>query len=439
MKKFNKYRLPITKYRALLCIALLLIFLTGCEKKETVIELGVFAGSNWNVPNGNTYQIVDNAIARFEKEHPGVKVVYKSGIMKEDYSEWLAERLLEEKAPDVFLVLSDDFNTLSSIGAMKNLDKLISKDADFHSEGYYQVSYDYGRYGNHQYALPYESVPTMMFINKTMLEKEGIELPENNWNWEDFYDICKAVTKDTDGDGTIDQFGEYGYTWKNAAITNGVNIFNKDGTECVLNDPKMTETVEFLKKLEQLNQGYKVSSMNFDLGKVAFRPMLFSEYITYTPYPWRIKKYSDFEWECISLPAGPHGDNVSELNTLLVGMNERTNDEELSWQLLKMLTYDTRTQMDIFHYSQGVSILKKVTESEEAIKELNRDTPGDSELNMAFLSEAMKNSVVTPKFRKYEEALSIIDLGINDAIESTDNLNVSLIRLQKEVNRYLEN
>lgn len=41
------------------------------------------------------------------------------------------------KEPNTFMVLSDDFNVLSSTGALKNLDKLIKNDKDFNNSKYY--------------------------------------------------------------------------------------------------------------------------------------------------------------------------------------------------------------------------------------------------------------------------------------------------------------
>ena len=51
----------------------------------------------------------------------------------------------------------------------------------------------------------------MMFVNKTLLTQEGIEVPEEDWTWNDLYRICQKVTKDSNGDGIIDQFGIYNY------------------------------------------------------------------------------------------------------------------------------------------------------------------------------------------------------------------------------------
>ena len=68
------------------------------------------------------------SIKKFEKKYPNVHVEYKSGIIKDDYSSWLANEITKGTTPDVFMVLPDDFNTLSSIGILKNLDRLIKEE-----------------------------------------------------------------------------------------------------------------------------------------------------------------------------------------------------------------------------------------------------------------------------------------------------------------------
>ena len=60
------------------------------------------------------------------------------------------------------LVLPEDFSTFSSVGVLKNLDSYIRDDSSFDKTSYYKASYDAGAYKQHQYALPYESVPTLM-------------------------------------------------------------------------------------------------------------------------------------------------------------------------------------------------------------------------------------------------------------------------------------
>ena len=69
----------------------------------------------------------------------------------------------------------------------------------------------------------------------------------------------------------MDQFGSTEYTWKEALAANGGSLFQ--GGMLKLTAPEVKESLTFLQKLEELNKNYKVSSKDFDQGKVAFYPM----------------------------------------------------------------------------------------------------------------------------------------------------------------------
>lgn len=407
--------------------------------QTVVLRIGIFAGSNWDVPNGSGYKLIDTAIARFEKEHPNVKIEYTSGILKEDYSSWLADQIIEGNEPDVFIVLGDDFNTLSSVGALKDLTGLIEDDKNFDINNYYGSVLKIGQYEGNQYALPYESNPKLMFVNKTLLEKEGIPMPKNDWTLDDFYDICKKVTKDSDGDGIIDQYGCYNFTWIDAINGYNLQLFNEDGTACYLNRDEVKEALTFMKNLNELNQGYNVKANDFDKGKIVFAPMPFSQYRAYKPYPWSIKKYSTFEWDCVRMPVAKNKKHVSEVSSLLMAISSRTTHSKEAWEFLKMLTYNEQSQKDLFQYSQGVSSLKSVIRSDEVNDLLNKDKLQESQVNMNLLDDVMENAVTAGQFKKYDTALSIMDRNIREIIQDNDDLDMSLIDLQKEVNNYLRN
>lgn len=407
--------------------------------KDEVITVGVFSDSYWEVQNGYSYQILEDAIALFEEEHPGVKVEYVSGILKEDYPEWLSEQLILGTAPDVFLLFGENFSDLAEIGALKNLNGLMEKDKDFPVEAFYPSAFACGRYKEKQYALPYECAPRLMFVNKTILDAEGIAIPEEDWTWDDFYEICKAVTKDLDGNGTPDQFGVVGYTWSEAFDSNGVKLFDEQGSECYLTDSKVREAILFMERLEGLHNGYQVTSRDFDQGKVAFQPMLFSEYRAYKPYPLSIKKYSGFDWECTSMPAGVSGDNRSSLDTLMLAMNENTSHTQAAWEFMKLLSADERIQEEIFDYSEGVSVLKKVTESDKTLELLIDSSGENSRFNLETLSDAVDHAVVVPRFRDYEEAIAEVDKAVKDIMDGNANISTQQIIWNREINTFLKN
>lgn len=419
---------------AIISIALSTVFIFDqISAKDKSITIGFFVGSNWDVPNSESYTIIEDVIKRYEKKFPHVKVKYISGIQKDDYSEWLSKEVLKGEAPDVFFVLSDDFTSFSQVGLLQNLNTYIQQDKDFSKDAYYPSSYQAGVVDETTYALPYESVPNLVFVNKTLLEKEGIDLPTNNWTWDDFYNICKQVTKDTDGDGKVDQFGVYGYSWKEALFSNGASLFNDEGTKAFINSEKSIESFKFVRELSTLNENATVTAQSFDEGNVAFCLMQFSQYRAYMPYPWRVKKYSNFDWDCIMLPSGPNGSNISEVDTLLLGMNASSSNKEEAWELLKMLSHDVTTQLNIFKYSQGVSVLKEVTQSDEAMNILLKDTPGSSLFEMRILDEVMENGKSQDRFKKYNTLLSLIDNELYRIIYSESDLMTEIISLQRKV------
>lgn len=199
---------------------------------------------------------------------------------------------MQEKQPDVFIAPEDDFNLLSSTGALAKLDESISTSFDYSI--FYESSYKAGSYNNTQYALPFESNPTMMCINIDLLEKEGIPIPASGWTLEEFYNICKQVTKDTDNDGMIDQYGCTGYTWQQAVAAYDGDLFNEAGTKAYFDSEEVKNALLMINKLKALSGNYEVTSQDFDEGKVAFLPMTLAEYRTYQPYPYHVAKYSTF-------------------------------------------------------------------------------------------------------------------------------------------------
>lgn len=435
--KLNKKNMAVL-VAALLCIAGLVIYGQNIRRPQ-VLEFGMFGDSYWEVANADGYVIIDKAIKKFEKLHPEIKIHYYSGIPKDDYEEWLARKILKGDAPDVFMILSEDFSHMVSLGFLENLDKKIQEDKSVEIRDYYETSLEAGKIDDRQYALPYETVPTLMFVNKTLLEKEGIPVPDADWSWDDLYRICKKVTKDLDGDGRLDQFGTYNYGWLEALYSNDGKIFDPQGKKCYLTSERTEESVRFIQRINELYQGEKVTRETFDAGNVAFMPLSFAEYRTYKTYPYKIKKYSDFQWDCITLPAGSMGDNISRVDSLLIGISSESRQKDMAWEFLKMLTNDREIQMELFRYSQGASVLKEVTNSKEAEEILKKDTEkSDKIIDHNLLNQVIMNGRVVKEFPKYKEAMALAEGEVSKLYDSSTNVESALKITQRMVTNLLE-
>ena len=425
-------RKQLCRWTAALLMLMTCLGLAGCTGiGKTVLTIGVYSGSYWNTPNGNCYEILDEAISLFEQDHPGVKVEYVSGIPAGDYSEWLAGQIMMGTEPDLYFVLPEDFDLLVSSGALAQLDERIAADPGFDKGVYYEPCLRSGQFEGKQYALPHESVPTIMFVNKTLLEVNGIPMPDNDWTWEDFYSICQQVTH-------VDshQYGVYGYTWLDAMFSNGASLFSEDGRSCFLSGEKVLESIQFSKRLMDLNGGYNVSSRDFDEGRVAFCPLLYSEYRAYQPYPWRVKKYSAFEWDCVTMPAGASGANVSELHTMMLGISARTRHEDLAWEFCKLLSIDEDVQRKLYTHSHGISPLSAVAEDPELLQQIHHDIPEGIGFSPEMIHQIMSNAVVAPKFQKYSQATSMAESAIQEA--ASNQLGQSgMLLAESEINFFL--
>lgn len=98
-----------------------------------------------------------------------------------------------------------------------------------------------------------------MYYNKDLFDDAQIPYPDKDWTLDDYFDAIQKLTKDTDGDGVVDQWGttstHYQAIWGYMFQANGGNLI-KDG-QVVVNSP---ENLELLTKYNDAYQnGYVVS------------------------------------------------------------------------------------------------------------------------------------------------------------------------------------
>ena len=422
-----KWRLRHLVVLVLVLVSGILSFALWSSSHEKVLRIGVYAGSSWDVPNSRENKVLDTLIKKFEKTHPHVKVIYESGIPKKDYADWLAEQVLKGEQPDLFMVPENDFSMLASAGALKSLDTLLTDDE---RTAFYPVAYEAGQYQGVSYAFPVESNPIMMCVNKDLLEKEGISIPESGWTLADFYEICKKVTKDTNGDGVVDQYGITDYTWQQALIAYGGHLTDKSGIN--VDSPEMHQALAFMSKLDMLSQHYKVTSHDFDEGRVAFYPMSLAQYRTYKPYPYHVAKYSSFSWTCIPMPTANSKVMGTQVKTSLFGMSSNTKQEKLAWEFMLLLSQDKESQQTLFEKSQGTSVLPSVVKSQQTKQILQADDFGLDSLTSERLDSMMERSIIDIGQEVDRQTLERLDYLIKEALGNQE-IDSALPSIQKEI------
>ncbi|PKM54209.1 MAG: hypothetical protein CVV00_09115 [Firmicutes bacterium HGW-Firmicutes-5] len=429
----------ITKKRVIALVVIIYIilgifFVQGLKSdKKTIVQIGIYSGNEWGVPQIDVYRIYDEAIKLFEKENPGVTVEYRSGTLMEDYSEWLAQKILNGDEPDVFIVLGEDFDTLSSIGMLEPLDAYMKSDSSFHPEAFYKKGIEAGIYDGYQYAMPFQIVPTFMIVNETLLKENNLTVPDMDWTLDEFLRMTEALTKDTNQDGINDQYGVMGYGWENTYYAAKGTFEAGDKAIDVYDEEKLKKAIEVSKALYTQNSGQIVPPYAFDQGLVGFKTFSLAEFRAYKPYPYKVKKYSDFIWEPISFPSVDHNTSIGKLYTVQWGMSSRSKNKDLAWEFIKFMSNNDEVQQMVWDYTY--TLPTKISVSNKASA---RDEILSNVLDAAFLESVIDQSVIEPTFKKYQKLIESMDIRIKVNIMDDKSMQEIIRSVREEADSILE-
>ncbi len=433
-----------SQFRKLLFLLLAGFLISGIylyvhsRNRTVVLEMAVYSGNSWGIPQAFVYSVYDRAVEMYlsRPENSNIKIKLITGTMYNHYSEWMAQRVLKGREPDLFLLVEEDINTYASIGLLQNLDAYIDRDKTFPKESYYPRALDAGIFNGGQYSLPLSVVPSFLAVNKTLLSENQIEIDRESWNWDQFYEICRKLTRDDDGNGEPESYGVYGYDWHQAFYTNDDFLFYPDNPRIGFDSTRMEQTLNHLKKMHRLNQGRIVTEEDFEAGRVGFKNFNFSEYKVYGTYPYRILKYENFEWDAIPLPAGPGGKSSSKLYTLQVGMSSRSHHKDAAFDFLKYLTSDEEFQQEIWNKTNTLPANRDVVNAiynsgDSNLKEMNL-------LSYPLLTSLIQNSYLDPDFKWYSSMDDFIGQRIFQIVVQDLDTEKGIKELKKDIEKILK-
>ena len=394
-----------------LIILAIIISIVVYRNKTIVLEVSLYSGNSWGVPQNFAYAIYDRALQMFEERYKeeGYRIKLRTGTMYKDYSEWFAQLVLKGKESDIFLILEEDFNTYAAIGLLENLDPYIKK-STFNSDSFFSNALEAGQYQGSQYSVPIGIVPSFLIVNKDLLRSLDLQIDQDNWDWDQFYSLCEAITEDLDNDGSPDRFGVEGYDWHHAFYTNDSTLFNEQNTQAQFSDDRMIELLDFLKRLHALNQGVLVRDGSFEKGKVGFKTFNLSEFRVYGSYPYKVLRYNQFDWDVLPFPKGPNGTSKSKLYTVQMAMSSRSRNKNEAFKFLEFISSDEAFQYEIWNYSNMLPINRNVFELLYDSDIMQRD--GLQSLDREFIESIIAHSYIDPNFKKYP----VIDENITQRI-----------------------
>jgi multiple sugar transport system substrate-binding protein len=146
-------------------------------------------------------RLLKSVVQDFEVQHPTIKVKYE--VIADQYMDVIKTRLVGEAAPDVFYLDALEAPFLMSQDVLEPLDGYIKPEFDL--PDFEETLLNTFKAKNSIYGLPKDYSTLALFYNKKAFANVGLENPPTTW--EELRADAKKLTKDTNNDGRIDQYG----------------------------------------------------------------------------------------------------------------------------------------------------------------------------------------------------------------------------------------
>ncbi|HEY9309369.1 MAG TPA: sugar ABC transporter substrate-binding protein [Microbacterium sp.] len=296
------------------------------------------------------------AIEQFEKDNDvDVKIIMTTA---DEYSTKLKAAITGKQVPDVFYIDPGSVQAYVKTGIIKDITEYVESDEDLDLDNVWQYGVDSYRFDGKLmgqgaiYAMPKDVGPFSFGYNRTMFEEAGVPLPDTDtpYTWDEFVDVAKQLTKDTNGDGTLDQWGTgLNVQWNLQPFvwSNGGDWLNEDRTEVTVDSPEFAEALQWFADLSTV-EGVTPSTADAQTldtyqrwmeGQIGFFPV----------GPWDVPVYEklDFDWDLIPYPVGSTGETATWTGTLGIAVSESTKDPDTAAKLAIYLSTDPTAQQSL--------------------------------------------------------------------------------------------
>lgn len=292
----------------------------------------------------------------------------------DQYATKLQAAVSGNKVPDVFYIEQANLQSYVASGVLLDItDQVEEAGVDLDNIWEYGVdSYRFdgtlqGTPEGRLYGLPKDVGPFAFGYNKTMLEAAGIPLPDPDvpLSLDEFRDIAKQLTTDTDGDGAVDQWGtglNVQWNLQSMVWSNGGDWTNEDRTEVTVDTPEFAEALQYFADLTTVDGVTPNASEAATLD--TYQRWMAGEIGFFPVGPWDVSVYNDldFEYDLIPWPAGSTGESATWVGSLGIGVSATSGNPDAAVQLATYLSADPDAQQTLVDANVQIPNLVDVAE-----------------------------------------------------------------------------
>jgi multiple sugar transport system substrate-binding protein len=184
------------------CFLAILLFLSACglRGKPETVSFMVFG----EPAELKAYQ---NLVDAFQKQNTDVAIELIHIPSQGDYLKRFTADLAGGAPADVVLINYRRFSGLAIKGAFEPLDPYLEKSSKIKYDDFYKLPMRAFSLKDQTVCIPQNISSLVTYYNKDLFDAAGLSYPNENWTWNDFISAAKALTLDTNQDGSMDQYG----------------------------------------------------------------------------------------------------------------------------------------------------------------------------------------------------------------------------------------
>lgn len=296
------------------------------EKASGTVSLLVFG-------DPEELQAYRNLITEFKQVQPEVTVKLVEASDREDLLARLATAFSGGTPPDLFLLNYRYYAQFAAKGVLEPVQDLVESSQKFEQTDFYPQALEAFRYHGKLTCMPQNISSLVVYYNKDLFAKAGVDPPKSGWTWADMVDAARKLTKgDVHGLGVDPEVIRVApFVW--SAGGELVDDVQRPTEFTLLNDGGTTALREFF----ALHSEHKVvpgddevaaedNETRFENGRLA---MVMSSRRS-TP---SFRQITKFDWDIAGLPQ--HEQPASVLHSDAYCLTKASKNKGAAWRFLE--------------------------------------------------------------------------------------------------------
>ena len=319
-------------------VSLLLALTLLCAMAVPALAEGkrVLTVVSWDTTTGGYLAAQE---AAFEAAYPEIDLQYVD-VASQEYNVKTTTMLAGGDTSDVFDVkeLSDLQNWIAQ-GLVESIEPNVAADS-YDLAPFLGLDNSYRAPDGTLYALPYRSDFWVLFYNKTLFDKAGVEYPTNDMTWDQYADLARKMAS---GEGIDKIYGTHYHTWLSAAVNwavcDGKYTLADGNYEPLSYFYNLVQTLEdegVCQEYSELKAANLHYSGAFYQGNIAMLPMGY--WFCATLIAEQAKGTFDFDWSFVAVPHAegvPAGSSFGSGTGACINKNAANKDDAwtfISWR-----------------------------------------------------------------------------------------------------------